>query len=168
MTPSGLCVLLLGGAVEALPAGDALADLLRADGVVAVEPARLSYRAQGRIPAELADALATLQARRLLRALPAPPAVVVVTEPLQYPLARGLLAAVDGCELWYAHGGRPAGASARMTRRLAALEAQASKRAAVTFERDADNAPLWDRLRELAVDVRVSARGASRSAPSEP
>jgi hypothetical protein len=168
MSPSGLCVLLLGGAVEALPAGDALADMLRADGVVAVEPARLSYRSQGRIPAELADALATLQARRLLRALPAPPAAIVVTEPLQYPLARGLLAAIDGCELWYARGDPPPGVSARMVRRLASLEEQAGSRAALTFARDADPAPLWDRLRELGVDVRVSARGASRSAPSGP
>lgn len=165
MRPSGLCVLLLGGAVEALGAEDALADVLRADGVVAVEPARLSYRAQGRLPAELADALATLQARRLLRVLPAPPAAVVVTEPLQYPLARGLLAVVDGCELWYARGERPPGVSARMLRRLAALEEQASRRAALTFPRDGDTAPLWERLRDLGVDVRVSARGASRSAP---
>jgi hypothetical protein len=168
MSPSGVCVLLLGGAVEALPAGDALADVLRADGVVAVEPARLSYRAQGRIPGELADALAMLQGRRLLRALPAPPAAVVVTEALQYPLARSLLVAVDGCELWFAGSDVPPGASARMVRRLAALEEQASRRAALTFARDGDTEPLWERLRELGVDVRVSARGASRSAPLAP
>jgi hypothetical protein len=168
MRPSRLCVLLLGGAVEALPAGDGLADLLRADGVVAVEPARLSYRAQGRVPAELADALATLQARRLLRALPAAPAAVVVTEPLQYPLARGILAAAVGCELWYAQGDRAPGATARSERRLAALDEQARTRAVLTFARSDETEPLWDRLRELGVDVRVSARAASRPAPSGP
>jgi hypothetical protein len=165
MRPSRLCVLLLTGAVEELGPGDGLADLLRADGVVAVEPARLSYRAQGRIPAELADALAMLQARRLLRAFTEPPAAVVITEPLQYPLARAILATVRDCELWYGEGDRKPGVSARMERRMSSLEGQARGRAAVAFSREAGNAQLWDRLRELGVDVRVSAPAASRSAP---
>jgi hypothetical protein len=167
MPEGGLCILLLPGELESLPDDDTLRDLLRADGVVAVEPPRISYGAQTRMPADLADAMATIQARRLLRALRQAPAVVVVSEPAQYPLARGVLVSA-GCELWYR---RAAGQEidvadpTRREQRLAALDVQARERSALTFAPDDDRAPLWARLRELGVDVRVSATATSRSAP---
>ena len=46
--------------------GDVVADLRRAEGVVAVDPPRLSYRRAGRLPDLLGDALAARQARRLV------------------------------------------------------------------------------------------------------
>jgi hypothetical protein len=163
MPEAGLCILLLPGELESLPHDDTLRDLLRADGVVAVEPPRISYGAQTRMPAELADAMATIQARRLLRALREPPAVVVASEPAQYPLARGVLVSA-GCELWYRAGAPLENAATRREQRLAMLDLQARERSALTFAPDDDRAPLWARLRELGVDIRVSATAASRSA----
>lgn len=161
-----LAVLLLSAPLDDLPIDHPAVDLHRADGVAAVEPPRISYAAQSRLPAEIADALATLQARRLLRALPDPPAVAVVFDPRAYPLARALLATTE-CELWYARGEqRTAGISKRLARRLRELDAQARERSALTFGLDAPHDPLWQRLRELGVDVRVSVRAGSRSAPS--
>ena len=61
----------------------------------------MSYTTHSRLPGEFADALATLQARRLLRALDGQVGAVVLFDPRGYPLARGLLAITD-CELWYA------------------------------------------------------------------
>jgi hypothetical protein len=163
MPEAGLCILLLPGELESLPQDDTLRDLLRADGVVAVEPPRISYGAQTRMPSELADAMATIQARRLLRVLREPPAVVVVSEPAQYPLARGVLVSA-GCELWYRAPATLQNAATRREQRLATLDAQARERSALTFGPEDDRAPLWARLREVGVDVRVSAKAASRSA----
>jgi hypothetical protein len=164
--PTGLCILLLPAELESLPQDDTLRDLLRADGVVAVEPPRISYGAQTRIPADLADALATIQARRLLRALREPPVVVVASEPAQYPLARGVLVSGE-CELWYRTALPRENDPAQPTRRaqrLETLDVQARERSALTFAPQDDRAPLWARLRELGVDVRVSATAASRYA----
>jgi hypothetical protein len=149
-----LAVLLLPQPFEALDAEHPARDLQRADGAVAVDPPRLSYRAQSRLPGEIADALATLQARRLLRALDAPVGAVALFDPRGYPLARALLAITE-CELWY--GGEPeqAGGSERLRRRLRALDAQARERSALRFT---TTEPLWDRMRELEVDARVSSR----------
>src|SRR5918992_5213179 len=57
-----LCVLLLP---EEVPAKEWVAALEAAPGVVAVDPARLSYRFAERLGDAFADALAELQARRL-------------------------------------------------------------------------------------------------------
>jgi hypothetical protein len=149
-----LAVLLLPQPLETLEAGHPARDLQRADGVVAVDPPRLSYAAQSRLPAEIADALAALQARRLLRALPEPTAAVVLFDPRGYPLARGLLA-IDHGELWYARGEPEQEGSERLRRRLSALDQQAHDRSTLRFT---TTEPLWERMRELKVDFRVSSR----------
>jgi hypothetical protein len=109
-----LAVLLLPEPFEALPGDHPARDLQRADGVVAVDPPRMSYAMHSRLPGELADALAGLQARRLLRALDSEVGAVVLFDPRGYPLARALLA-VSGCELWYARADveRPVRVSSR-------------------------------------------------------
>jgi hypothetical protein len=132
----GLALLLLPRTLERFILRDQAHDLLRAPGVIAVEPARIPYGAFGRLPSALADALAGIQARRVLRRVPGDPRAVVIFHPLQYPLARAIVAARPGAELWYGIWDRfdhAYDASARMRRRLAVLHAQASERAAFTF-----------------------------------
>jgi hypothetical protein len=149
-----LVVLLLPQPLEALAAEHPARDLQRAEGVVAVDPPHLSYAAQSRLPGEIADALATLQARRLLRALDAPVGAVALFDPRAYPLARGLLA-IAQCELWYARAEPAQEGSQRLRRRLRTLDDQARDRSALRFT---TAEPLWERMRELEVDVRVSSR----------
>jgi pimeloyl-ACP methyl ester carboxylesterase len=149
-----LAVVLLPQPLEALAAEHPARDLHRADGVVAVDPPHLSYAAQSRLPAEIADALATLQARRLLRALDAPVGAVALFDPRAYPLARGLLA-IAQCELWYARAVPEQEGSQRLRRRLRTLDEQARDRSTLRFT---TTEPLWERMRELGVDVRVSRR----------
>jgi hypothetical protein len=149
-----LAVLLLPQPLEALAAQHPARDLQRADGVVAVDPPRLSYAMQSRLPGEVADALATLQARRLLRALDAPVGAVALFDPRGYPLARGLLA-ITQCELWYTRAEPDQEGSRRLHRRLLALDDQARDRSTLHFT---TTEPLWERMRELGVDVRVSSR----------
>src|SRR3954452_25011868 len=72
-------------------------DLLAGAGVLAVEPPRLG--ASGRVPAAVADGLSAGQARRLK--LPGVPRAILVFHPLQYPLARALIAHHPDAELWY-------------------------------------------------------------------
>ena len=83
--PPPLCVLLLPRELESFILREQAQDLLSSPGVVAVEPARISYGAYLRVPASVADALAAVQARRLR--LPGVPRVIVIFHPLQYPLA---------------------------------------------------------------------------------
>jgi hypothetical protein len=149
-----LTVLLLPVPFDALPGDHPARDLQRADGVVAVDPPRMSYARHSRLPGELADALATLQARRLLRALDDEVGAVVLFDPRGYPLARGLLA-ITGCELWYADADIDQPGSERLRRRLSALDTQARERSTLRFT---SSEPLWERMRELGVDVRVSSR----------
>src|SRR3954469_20826744 len=92
-------VLLLPRTLEQFILRDQAEDLLTAPGVVAVEPARISYGAYLRLPASVGDGLAAGQARRLK--LPGVPRVIVIFHPLQYPLARGLIAQHPDAELWY-------------------------------------------------------------------
>jgi hypothetical protein len=100
-----ICVLLLPAPLERFILRDQAEDLLRADGVVAVDPPRAGYGASVRLPGPVADGLAARQGRRLLRALrrgPGEPGVVVIFHAVQYPVARAVAAlAEDGCELWY-------------------------------------------------------------------
>jgi hypothetical protein len=132
-----LCVLLLPEQLESMDDRERVEELLRGPGVIAVDPPRLSYRAAARLPGPVAEGLATVQARRLL--LPGRPAAVVIFDPLQYPLARALLAQHPDAELWYGgtdtHG----------------LHAIAAERAALRFERGEDNRPLWERMERMGV-----------------
>lgn len=137
MASEPLCLLLLPRPLEAFILRDQAADLLRAQGVIAVDPPRVPYGAIARVPGPLADRIAAGQARRLRRAL-APrgvPRVVVIFHALQYPLARALLAGTDG-ELWYSRWDRyeeAYDASDRLRARIADLHAAAAARSALTF-----------------------------------
>lgn len=143
-----LCLLLLPGTLEESFFASRAEDLRRSPGVAVVEPARIGARRAG-------DRVAATQARRLGKKLPGVPRVVVVLHPLQYRLARGLIARHAGCELWYAPGDVtfPDG-------RLAELDALACERAAFTFDPSPPepgeaafqrNALLWERLEQLGI-----------------
>jgi hypothetical protein len=132
--PPPICVLLLPRELESFILRDQAEDLLTAPGVVAVEPARVPYGAYLRLPAPVADGLAATQARRLR--LPGVPRVIVIFHPLQYPLARGLIAQHPDAELWYWRWDRyevAYDASARQRARLEDLHLAATLRAATTI-----------------------------------
>src|SRR4051794_39054588 len=132
--PPPIAVLLLPRELEQFILRDQAEDLLSAPGVVAVEPARISYGAYLRMPSSVGDGLAATQARRLK--LPGIPRVVVIFHPLQYPLARGLIAYHPEAELWYWRWDRNEvayGTSRRLRARLADLHLAASLRAKVNI-----------------------------------
>jgi hypothetical protein len=129
-----LAVLLLPRTLEGFILREQAEDLLRADGVVAVEPARVPYGAFGRMPAPLAEALAVRQAARMK--LPGAPKAIVIFHPLQWPLARALLARYPEAELWYGRWDRyerAYDASPKLRDRLDELHAEAAERAALLF-----------------------------------
>src|SRR3954470_15714323 len=131
--PPPICVLLLPRELESFLLRDQAQDLLAAPGVVAVEPARVPYGAYLRLPASVADGLAATQARRLR--LPGVPRAIVIFHPLQYPLARGLIAQHPDAELWYWRWDRyevAYDATARQRDRLGALHLAATLRASTT------------------------------------
>jgi glycosyltransferase involved in cell wall biosynthesis len=128
-----IAVLLLPRELESFILRDQAEDLLKGPGVVAVEPARVPYGAYMRLPSWIADSLAATQARRLR--LPGDPRAIVIFHPLQYPLARGLIARHPDAELWYWRWDRyevAYDATPRQRARLADLHLAASMRAAVT------------------------------------
>jgi hypothetical protein len=176
-----LAVLLLPERLERFGLRVHADDLLRAQGVVAVDPPRLPYSAFGRMPELLGDALAARQARRLVRALRrrrGRPRVVVAFDPLQYQLARAVLAtAGEPCELWYGRlgpvdGERPERLHELAAQRAALLfatsddlarqELQAGRqpvlvpRAGEPRAARAADEPLWQRLAGTGVDIRVT------------
>src|SRR4051794_34552415 len=118
--PPPICVLLLPRELESFILRDQAEDLLTAPGVVAVEPARIPYGAYLRMPASVTDGLAATQARRLR--LPGEPRGIVMFHPLQYPLARGLIAQHPDAELWYWRWDRYEVAYDATTRQRARLE----------------------------------------------
>lgn len=154
-----LCVLLLGHPLEALEHRERLDDLLTGPGVVAVDPARISYRALSRLPEALHAGLAAGQARRLQ--LPGVPRALVLFGGLQYPLARSLLSEHPDAELWLAEpaDAPPADASGRVAGRIADLLAMAELRADHRFPWPGDpaqpararNRALWERIEALGI-----------------
>jgi hypothetical protein len=165
---SPLLVLLLPERLEAFEPRELTDDLMQADGVVAVDPPRTSYRVLARIPDAFGVSIASKQARRLRKRLRGEPKAVAIFHPAQYPLARGLLTQLPGCELWYGRVSRPEADAPEgpVRRRLEELHVMAAERATMTFVTDdalgreealagrrairvdpgADHAPLWDRL----------------------
>jgi hypothetical protein len=129
-----LCVVLLPDGSEP---GEHAEALLRAPGAVAVEPAAVSYRTTGRMPALMRDRIALGQARRM--GLPGHPWAVAAFAPEQYPLARALLTLHPRAELWY--GGSGPGD----------LHHAAVARAALTFS-DGELLPLWERMEALEIE----------------
>jgi hypothetical protein len=169
-----ICVLLLPEALERFERQAQADDLLRAQGVVAVDPPRLSYAALERLPEVVGEVIAARQARRLVRALRrrrGRPRVVVLFDPRQYPLARAVIAEADeAAELWYwpAAGEEAAPEEQRPSERIAELDALAARRATRTFavppspagasarEVRALDDPVWLALAETEVDRRVT------------
>jgi hypothetical protein len=168
-----LGVLLLPTALERFGLRAHAEDLLAGPGVVAVDPPRLG--ASGRVPASVADGLSAGQARRLK--LPGVPRAIVIFHPLQYPLARALIAHHPDAELWYWRRDAAApGGPRRRRARHEELHLAATMRASVlivaaeedvTEEHDErcdfvvleltedpheDNRPLWRRLEMLGID----------------
>jgi hypothetical protein len=134
-----ICVLLLPAPLEHFILRDQAQDLLRADGVVAVDPPRMPYGAFARMPLAIGDGVAARQARRLVRTLRrrlGEPRVVVIYHALQYQLARALTAQVPGCELWYWRWDRfehAYDANEHQRERLRELHEQAADRAALVI-----------------------------------
>ena len=94
-----LLVLLLPRPLERFDLAQPVRELLRAPGVVAVDPSRLPL---ARMAPHVAARAAIGQARRMK--LPGKPAAVAILHPFQFFLAGALLARHTGAELWY---GRP-------------------------------------------------------------
>jgi hypothetical protein len=130
-----LCVLLLPAPLERFILRDQAEDLLRAPRVVAIGPGRVPYGAYGRLPRAVADRVAALEARRLLRSLHGGrPRAVAIFHALQEPVARAILDAVPDCELWYWRWDRyerAYDANPRLRARLETLHEAAAARAAL-------------------------------------
>jgi len=133
-----LLVLLLPERLERFHLEQPVRGLLRAQGVVAVDPSRLPL---GRMAPTMAARAAMGQARRMK--LPGTPRAVAILHPLQMYLAGALLARHPGSELWY---GRPDEEAA-----LVELDDAALERAAITRspEELLEIAPL--RMAELGI-----------------
>ena len=140
MADRPICVLLLPTALERFILRDQADDLLRAEGVIAVDPPRMPYGAFMRMPLAIGDGIAARQARRLVRTLRrkvrAEPRVVVIFHALQYQLGRAMIAAAPGCELWYWRWDRferAYDANERQRARLDDLHEHAAERAAMVI-----------------------------------
>jgi hypothetical protein len=135
-TPTPTCLLLLPRPLRQFILRDQAQDLLRAPGVVAVEPGRIPYGVYGRAPDAVAARLARAVARELVPRLDGEPRVVVIFHPFQEPLARAVIEQAPGCELWYGRWDRyehAYDASPRLRSRLARLHERAARGAALTF-----------------------------------
>ena len=134
-----ICVLLLARELEDFILREQAEDLLRSPAVVAVDPPRVRYGAVTRLPRTLAAALASRQAKRLLKTLRSDrgePRVVVIFHPLQLPLAQAIQADCPGCEIWYSRWDRyelAYDASPERRERLEELHEQAAEASALTF-----------------------------------
>ena len=155
-----VAVLLLPRRVEEFALRAAAEELLRAPGVVAVEPGRLPVSLFGRVPERRATRLARGQARRLATGLPGRAVAIVLFHPMQWPLARELAARSPRAEVWY--GGWDAAedphhpdADPALLARLAALDREAAGAAALAFAQGADRVEprLWERLVALGIDT---------------
>jgi hypothetical protein len=98
--PAGppLLLLLLPASLDRFALRERAEELLAAPGAIAVEPARVSYRALGSLPPAVALSVARRQAKRMR--LPGAPAAIAVFDELQIPLAIALAARHAGAELW--------------------------------------------------------------------
>jgi hypothetical protein len=154
-----LLVLLLPRPLESFILRDQAEDLLKAPGVVALEPPRVPYGALGRMGLPWAMGIAACQAKRLR--LPGTPVALAIFHPFQLPLAAALQSKHPAAELWYGRWDRYEAAydaGPRTRRRLELLHELASKRADLTFvasealgdlEREAGHEPV---LVPLAAD----------------
>ena len=132
-----LLVLLLPQPLERFHLEQPVRELLRAPGVVAVDPSRLPL---ARMVPTVAARAAMGQAKRMK--LPGTPAAVAILHPFQFFLAGALLARYPGAELWY---GRPEDDLE------AELDAAASERAALTLTPEELLAVAPLRMAELGI-----------------
>lgn len=96
MARTPLAVLLLPRRLD--PATEQrVGELLRARGIVALEPGPVPPDSLTGMPARLVARHATGQARRLVRRLPGVPVAVVLLDPHQRPLAEALQQRADPC-----------------------------------------------------------------------
>jgi hypothetical protein len=146
-----LCLLLLPSRVEDYPYSERVADLLRAPGTAAIEPARIG--SMRRVPDVFRDGIAVTQARRLK--LEGVPRAIVTFSPLQYPLARALIARHPEAEIWYALDPDPPQEAALRELHDAAVT-RASLRFAAAGEPGEDvhaqNRPLYRRMETLGIE----------------
>lgn len=164
-----ICLLLLPRALESFLLRDQAEDLLRAPGVIAVDPPRTGYGAVLRMPPALVARIARRQARQILRTVGRRgdrPAAVAIFHPVQAPLARALQAQVAGrgrkCELWYGRWDRyecayDAGERART--RLERLHELAAASSDLTFVASDELARLERAAGREATLVPLSADG---------
>ena len=155
-----LAVLLLPHPLEALDYRDRIDDLLTGPSVVAVDPARVSYRALSRLPEAIHAGIAAGQARRL--GLPGVPRAVILFGALQYPLARSLISDHPDARLWLADPLEPvpADASRRLASRIEDLATAAELRADSHFSWPGEptepprvrNKALWERIEALGIE----------------
>jgi hypothetical protein len=132
-----LLVLLLPQRLERFHLEQPVRELLRAEGVVAVDPSRAPL---ARMLPTVAARAAMGQARRMR--LPGTPRAVAVFDPAQLFLAGALLARHPGSELWY---GRPA------QEIDAELDAAMAERAALTMAAEELLAIAPLRMAELGI-----------------
>jgi hypothetical protein len=151
---SRILVLLLPEQLESFEHRPLVDELLLADGVVAVDPPKTSYERLARLPGGFAAGVSHKQAKRLRKRLPGEPSAIAIFAPAQYLLARGIIAQVAGCALWY----RPPGAFD--DERLEELHGLAVERAAVVF---GGTDELWEPLEALELSS-LRGRGAGRRA----
>jgi hypothetical protein len=134
-----LALLLLPRPLEGFILRDQAEDLLRAEGVVAVDPPRIPYGALARLPHRLADVLAGRVAKRLVKTLKRNgdrPQVIVIFHPVQVLLARAILERVPDCELWYGRWDRyehAYDAGPHLRARLAEMHTAAARLSSLTF-----------------------------------
>ena len=158
-----LCLLLLPRPLEGFILRDQAEDLLRADGVVAVDPPRVRYGALARLPPVLGDVLANGVAKRLVKALRRNgdrPKVIVIFHPVQVLLARAILARVDDCELWYGRWDRyehAYDAGPHLRERLAELHEAAAELSSLTFVASDELARLENEAGRTATLVPLAA-----------
>jgi hypothetical protein len=158
-----LCLLLLPRPLEGFILRDQAEDLLRAEGVVAVEPPRVPYGALARLPHAIGEVLANGVAKRLIKALRRNgdrPKVIVIFHPVQVLLARAILARAPDCELWYGRWDRyehAYDAGPHLRARLTELHEAAAQLSSLTFVASDELARLEARAGRDAALVPLSA-----------
>lgn len=134
-----LCLLLLPRPLDGFILRDQAEDLLRAQGVVAVDPPKVPYGALARMPHQIGDVLAQGVARRLVKALQRNgdrPKAIVIFHPVQVLLARAILERVPDCELWYGRWDRyefAYDAGPHLRERLSEMHEAAAQLSSLTF-----------------------------------
>jgi hypothetical protein len=141
--PLGL--LLLPSALERFERAEHARRLLAIPRVVALEPPPM------RVPGWMRDAIPARQVRRLK--LPGEPRLIVLYDPAQYPLARGLCARYEHAELWYlsTHIGEAEGEERAELDQLAKARATASHDVTEPEGLAGAEEMLWIRLRALEI-----------------